>query len=66
VKKSLLGVALWYFLVVNPGAGASRVGPFPSQLKCDTYRMRISRTRVTSNCVNQKTATKKAPAATSH
>jgi hypothetical protein len=49
MRKIILGVAVWYFLIL--GGGSRRIGPFPSQLKCDTYRMRISRTQATSNCV---------------
>jgi hypothetical protein len=51
MKKSILAVAVWYFLVLNAGGGAAKMGPFTSHLKCETYRMRISRSRATSNCV---------------
>ncbi len=59
MKKSILAMTAWYFLVLNTGGGAAKIGPFASQLKCDTYRMRVAHTRGTSNCIQLKPAKKK-------
>ena len=59
MKKRLLAIAAWYFLVMNNGIGPSKIGPFTSQLKCDTYRMRVAHTRGTSNCIQLQPPKKK-------
>ncbi len=62
MKKSILAMAAWYFLVMNNGIGGigpSKMGPFPSRLKCDTYRMRVAHTRGTSNCIQLQPPKKK-------
>jgi len=59
MKKSILVVAVWYFLALNPGGIASRRGPFPSQLQCETYRMRVSHYQQTSNCIQPPPSKKK-------
>lgn len=59
IKKSIFAMAAWYFLALNPGGGGIKVGPFSSQLKCDTYRMRIAHTRATSNCMQPQPRKKK-------
>ena len=59
MKQGILAIAAWYFLVLNPGGSPSKVGPFTSRLKCDTYRMRISRTRATSECIQPQPSKKK-------
>jgi hypothetical protein len=64
MKKSILAVAVWYFLVMNPGGSMSKMGPFQSRIKCDTYRMRVSRFRGTSNCIQPPPPSKKSSAGT--
>jgi hypothetical protein len=59
MKKSIFVVAVWYFLALNTGGMASRRGPFPSKLKCETYRMRVSHYERTSNCIQPQPARKK-------
>jgi len=59
MKKSILAFAVWYFLVLNAGGIAARRGPFPSKLKCETYRMRVSHYQPTSNCIQPQPAKKK-------
>jgi hypothetical protein len=59
MNKKIVAVAVWYFLAMNPGGRAARMGPFTSRISCDTYRMRVSRTRVTSNCAQPPPAKKK-------
>lgn len=55
-------MAAWYFLVLNGGGSAARIGPFTNQIKCDTYRMRIARSRATSGCVVRTAQSSRTPA----
>ncbi len=59
MKKRVLTMAVWYFLALGPGGMTSRRGPFPSLLKCETYRMRVSHYERTSNCIQPQPTKKK-------
>jgi hypothetical protein len=59
MKKSVFAMAVWYFLALNLNGGATRRGPFPSKLKCETYRMRVSHYERTSNCIQPQPPKKK-------
>jgi len=59
MKKSILVVAVWYFVALNTGGIISRRGPFPSKLQCETYRMRVSHYQPTSNCIQPQPTKKK-------
>ena len=50
MRKIILGVAVWYFLILS-GGPISRKGPFGTRLTCDTSRMRVSHLFKTSDCI---------------
>jgi hypothetical protein len=51
MKRSILAVAVWYFVVMNGIGRPAPKGPFTSRISCETYRMRIARHNATSNCI---------------
>jgi hypothetical protein len=51
MKKSILAVAVWYFVILN-SSGVGQVGPFATQIACENYRTQgiISSNYVTAIC----------------
>ena len=43
MKKSILAVGVWYFVVLNGGgAPVTQIGPFATQAACDNYGLNPS------------------------
>jgi hypothetical protein len=41
-KKTLLAVAVWYFLLISSSGVATQVGPFFNQTACNDYRAQFA------------------------
>jgi len=53
MRRIILAVAVWYFLILS-GGPVSRKGPFGSRVACDTSRMRVAHTFRTTDCIEAK------------
>jgi len=48
MKKSILAVAVWYFVVFSFQGGVAQIGPFATQAACDAFRTNLQQTLETS------------------
>ncbi len=41
MRKLLVTVAVWYFVIVSGAGGVAQVGPFATQAACNNFRMTL-------------------------
>lgn len=54
MKKSILSVAVWYFVILHGGSSPAQIGPFATQAACENYRTQQIETQsfATAPCFN--------------
>ena len=53
MKKIILAVSVWYFVILHGGNSPVQIGPFATQVACENYRTQIeNQSFATAVCFN--------------